>query len=237
LDRPRLKALPILWPQADAQKTKAELERLLGIDTANKWTPLAWSDVERARAPLDELIQRVHGLLFLRWMLQRILSYPCFLLDQTWLAARLAVTPASVGEALPVGLGELLETAEYRGILASFRGRRWWRIGVEYILWSLGGRTSLDVDQNRQFLINERGMPLVPTHSLHPVVCLNTDFMALEQLEDPSDAVRILPDDWPPYAEQAWTTIQLAQGDNRIRGLVIEADRPRLDEVERDEVK
>ena len=230
-----VRSLPNSWPPAEATATRAELKRLLGIDTALQWADHAWSDVERARPPVDELILRVHGLLFLRWMLHRVLSYPCFLLDETWLAARLAVTPASVQVALSSGLGELLEPAEYRGILSGFRGRRWWRMGVENILWEIGGETSLGVDQLRHLLIEKKGLPLTPTEASHPVVCLDTDFLPLDQLHDPIEAVRIVPDDWPPFAEQAWVTIELALGDNRINGLVIEDDRPRLGERKREE--
>jgi len=229
--------LPDAWPRADGEKTRAKAQKLLQINEALPWAVQTWSDVERARPPLDELVQRVHGLLFLRWVLQRVLSYPCFLLDETWLAARLAVTRASLRDALPVGLSDLFGPVEYTGILTAFRGKRWWRMGVEYVLWDIGGKSSLGAHELRRLLIEKRGFPLIPTESLHPVVCLDTDFLPLEQLYDPSEAVRILPDDWPPYAEQAWTTIQVALGDKRMNGLVIEADRPRLDDLEQAEVQ
>ena len=91
-------------------------------------------------------------------------------------------------------------------------------MGVEYILWDLGGKTSLGADQLWRTLIEERGLPLTPTEALHPVVCLDTDFLPIEHFYDPSQAVRIMPDDWPAFAEQAWATIELALGDKRIDG-------------------
>jgi len=224
-----VQALPDSWPLENADRTREEVERLLGVDASQRWADPAWSDIERAHPPLDELIQRVHGLLFLRWMLQRVLSYPCFLLDEHWLAARLAATPASVRAALPLWLGKVLENTQYRGILAGFRGNRWWRMGVEYILWELGGKRSLAAEDLLNNLNKDQEIPLVPINLPQPVICLDTDFQPLDHLHDPADAVRILPDDWPPYAEQAWATIELALSDKRISGLVIEADRPRLE--------
>lgn len=223
--------LPSSWPQSDPDKTREDAEQLLNLDRAKRWADQAWSDVERAHPPLDELIHRVHGLLFVRWMLHRIMSYPCFLLDEHWLAARLTVTPASVREALTQGLGKLIQDAEYHGILAGINGPRWWRIGVEYALWQLGNGKSLGVEELRRLLIHELKLPLKPTESLQPVVCLDTDFQPLDQLYDSNEAVRILPDDWPPYAEQGWATIELALGNKRTNGLVIEADRPRLENI------
>ena len=61
-----VQALPISWPQGDPDKTRAELERLLGLNATHTWADQApWSDVERARPPLDEMIQRIHRATFL----------------------------------------------------------------------------------------------------------------------------------------------------------------------------
>ena len=152
------------------------------------------------------------GLLFLRWMLQRVLSYPCFLLDETWLASRLTVTPASVREALPGGLGDgLLGPAEYRGILVDFRGKRWWRMGVEYILWDLAGKTSLGVDQLRRSLDRESRPPVEPERDIAPCSVPRQRFPAIRPISTipakRSESCRTTGHRLP---EQAWVTIELA---------------------------
>jgi CheY-like chemotaxis protein len=225
-----VKSLPLSWPRDDAHKTWAEVQRLLGIDANVPWADQTRLEIERCRPPLDELVQRVHGMLFVRWMLQRILSYPCFLLDENGLAARIAASPDSVRQSMGGPLASLLLEARYRGILAEFMGPRWWRVGVEYLLWKLGGNEITGTDLLRQILIEQHGIPLSKTDSLQPVVCLDTDFLPLNQLCDPSKAVRIQPDDWPGYAESAWITLELARSDMRMRGLVIASDSQRLED-------
>jgi hypothetical protein len=37
--------------------------------------------------------------------------------------------------------------------------------------------------------------------------------------------VRFQPDDWPPYAEEAWTTRELASESPRLRTLTVDSDR------------
>ena len=43
-----------------------------------------------------------------------------------------------------------------------------------------------------------------------------------------SQAVRIQPDSWPSFADDAWTTIDAAVADPELRAIVVAADRERL---------
>jgi len=38
------------------------------------------------------------------------------------------------------------------------------------------------------------------------------------------ESVRIRPDDWPSYADQAWTTIEMAKNEPKLRAIVIRED-------------
>ena len=46
-----------------------------------------------------------------------------------------------------------------------------------------------------------------------------------------ADAVRVQPDDWPPYADAAWMRIADVNGDAELRALVVQDDRSRLPET------
>jgi hypothetical protein len=50
----------------------------------------------------------------------------------------------------------------------------------------------------------------------------------LDKFAAMEDAVRIRPDDWPPYADQPWTRIELALDEPRLRALVVAEDREKL---------
>ena len=64
--------------------------------------------------------------------------------------------------------------------------------------------------------------------SVHPVVCVNSNYQALDEFYAIGDSVRIRPDDWPLYADQAWTTIELAKSEPKLRSLVMIEDADRL---------
>jgi len=223
-----VQSLPASWPPNNPSKTRGAARKLLGLDESVAWTDQAWGEVERAVPPLDELVQRIHGLLFLRWLLQRVLPYPSFLLDAHWLAARLGATPTSVSEALTGKLGKLLAPANYTGLLHDFRGPRWWRTGLEVTLWGLGGGKPLGTDDLHDVLKTKQ-VKLDKADFPHPVVCLDEDLQPLPDFADSNTAIRIQPDDWPSYADAAWTTLTLAHQHPRLASMVVEVDRYRLE--------
>jgi hypothetical protein len=197
-----VKQLPTKWPP-DAAGIRQMARKLLNLPDQEPWSETAWQDAEGARPPLDELVLRVHGLLFLRWLLSRVLSYPTFLMNRYWLASRLGATPASVEAALEKGLESLLKPASYTGILSGFSGRRWWRAGVELILWNLSGGKASSPDELKPLFEQKCGVTLVRSKALYSVVCLDEDYRPLPDLCGPEEAVRLQLDDWPAHAEIA----------------------------------
>ena len=127
-----VRRLPQSWPTDDHERALQNVRGLLGLGQADDadtpgWVSSAMVDVEGCRPPLTELSERNHGLVFLRWLLQRILPYPCFLLDSSWLAARLYVSHQALQASLAGKLREYLAPVEYGGVLARFTGDRWWQ--------------------------------------------------------------------------------------------------------------
>src|SRR5262249_33818449 len=157
-----------------------------------------------------------HGLAFLRWLLHRILPYPCFLWDTYRLAARLRVTHASLQSALDSNFSSLLEPCRYKGALIDFLGLRWWRCGIEAFIWELTEGDPFEPQRVRGLLAQRTGISLEPTASLQPSVCVDENYQPLPEACDPAEAVHIQPDDWPPYADLAWTTLQLAREHPRL---------------------
>jgi hypothetical protein len=223
--------LPKVWPQKNPEKARQIARKLLSIPAELDWTEQAWQDAEMARPPLDEMTLRIHGLLFLRRLLTRVLYYPCFLVDRYWLAARLGANPESVDSALsekPTRLAKLFAAASYAGILENLPGRRWWRAGIESIIWDIGGGESLGTEDLQKRLREKHKIDLIPTQNPYPVVCLDGDYKPLSKLYPADESVRLQLDDWPGHADPPRTTIQMANDDDRLGALVIPADRDRL---------
>ena len=228
-----VRALPARWPTDDHQKALGNVRSLLGLgredDTSSPvWAAAAMADVEGCRPPFTELSECNHGLVFLRWLLQRILPYPCFLLDSYRLAARLRITHASLGPALEKGLGDALAPFLYRGVLAGFTGNRWWRAGVENWLWELTEGITLPAVALREKLIKVAGLQLDASRSNSPIICVDQDYRILPESASPEEVLRIQPDDWPGFANQAWTTIELARANPKLAALVVSEDQDKL---------
>ncbi|MEI8020240.1 MAG: hypothetical protein WCH39_18715 [Schlesneria sp.] len=223
-----IRALPSAWPSDDAVETKRIVLTWLGISN-NSWREMAWHDIESAHPPLHSLHEQRHGLRFLRWFLHRILPYPCFLWTCSRLAARLRVTVPSLTTAMSAGLEDCFAPAKYTGHLHDFMGNRWWRAGCESILWELTNGRSFDPDQIVAALNQRCGDRLVKLSFLQPVLCVDTNCQMGEELCDVEKAVRLQPDDWPPYAESAWCRIADAKGHPYLEAIVIDADLERFE--------
>lgn len=223
--------LPPNWPTDGQKLVENEVRDLFNLPGRVRWASRAWEDVQDCYPPIHELSKWSHGLAILRWMLHRILPYPCFLMDSHSLALRLRVTHESLSNALGRRgrLAKLMEPALYRGVLCDFRGLRWWKSGVEAVIREATKDKSVDPQAFLSVLPQHGADRLDPINMLEPVNCLDSDFRVLPSTFSADLAVRIQPDDWPPYASQAWTTIELAKEDASLRALVVAQDRNRID--------
>ena len=223
-----IRALPRSWP-AGAAHTRSLAARLLALTPTAAWSEQAWDDVESCHPPLHEISQRSHGLAFLRWLLHWVLPYPTFLYDTYRLAARLRVSPAALRHRLEASdrLNSVFGSYRYNGVLAGFLGQRWWKAGIETFLWK---------ESRGNAFAPETLRPLLRRFGLHssglkdPVVCVDEHFTPLRDLQEAAAAIRIQPDDWPPYADQAWTTLELAKATPALAALALEQDRARLEQ-------
>jgi len=215
-------ALPHSWPQTSAGTNEA-LAEFLGISGEEGWFAEALREAIDCQPPVHELSTWTHGVAVIRWLLHRILPYPCFLLDGHHLARRLHSTPSSVVGALNRGgeLADALRPYEYGGVLAGFLGSRWWRSGITAFLDQLGDDAAAGGLVAREF-----GLELVVIDE--PVVSLDDEYRTVADLIDVSETVTLQLDDWPPYAEHPYARIDSARTDQRLRNLVHPRDRGML---------
>jgi CheY-like chemotaxis protein len=216
--------LPHPWPTEPAAGREALLE-LLALDATDGQS---WDTVAECHPPIFELAANTNGLTVLRWLAQRILPYPCFLIDETYLTARLQLQPNSMRRQLDEEseLVDALISARYAGALASFDGPRWWRSRVEDSLWEITDGGSASPKRLREAIA-----ALAPTaeflDTTNPVVCVD-DGYRLREFADVNDAVRMSLDDWPPYALDPWVTIDRARAEEAIATRVLREDRDKL---------
>lgn len=223
--------LPLNWP-ADPNAQKDCLRSLLKVPV-EVWGELALEDALACYPPIHSISTHTHGLALIRWLLHRILSYPCFLLDIYHLAARLGVTAASLHQifSLSKNLSSKLEQCSYKGILSSFHGNRWWKMGLNELLWNLTDGEPYNWEKVQGVLLDEKEKELAqPLPSQNIVVCTDIETEGTKDLIDASSAIRIRPDDWPPYADYAWVSIELARTNPAVQAIVVPNERDRLAE-------
>jgi hypothetical protein len=222
-------ALPHPWPAAGA--VPEALRRLLGLKKKGGWRLRAFEDVQRANPPQDTFAHATHGIAFIRWLLQDILPFPTFLLEERYVAARLHVTPASLRTALnSTGqnkLREQLDDFRYRGVLEDFAGVRWWRAGLEQWLWAQTDGRPFDSEVVRK-LTRRLSTALRAAKFANPGVELDEQFRPTDNAIDLDLAVQLTPDDWPALADAAWVTIDRIRENPELAERVAVQDRERL---------
>jgi hypothetical protein len=220
--------LPRDWPLDDSQAVRAQADDLLGLNTDSSWYERAWETVQRCHPPLAELSSWSHGLAFVRWVAHRILPYPTFVFDDLHFAARLRMTVDSLRSALGSSQGEaLFDDVRYRGICEGLVDRRWWRAGLETLLWNITDGAPFDAPTLHNALL-ERGFPVDRLEIQDPVVCLGRDLLPMAELGSSQDSVRLFPDDWPPFADLPWAEIDLVLEHESLRTIVLAPDQDRL---------
>lgn len=225
-----VQSLPKDWPHESSEKKDELLSELLGLHEELDWSDAALADVSKCHPPIMELSTWSHGLSFVRWLLHRILPYPCFLIDSRYTAARLRITHKSLLASLELKepLSEKLNAVTYLGILNSFSETRWWRVGLDSIIWDL---TSDDPFSSKVLWakVKELAPSAEPIDIPNPVVCVDGDYRSTDIIADASDCVRLLPDDWPIFAEKGWARRSDVQEDERLKLVVIEEDQGLLE--------
>lgn len=141
------------------------------------WGEEAIEHITRCRPPLAPRQTTTGPRQLMRWLLQRALPYPTFLLTDRRAALVMGVDVSTLDG---VATDATTASCVYDGPLATFLERRWWRAGVEHLAEVMDVALSSGL-----------------------VVPLGDE---LEEL-DPvplAECVRIYPDGWPAFADQAW---------------------------------
>lgn len=221
------RALPDDWPDEPSDAADV-LKALLAWSPQLPGAELAWQQARRCHPPLHELSAATDGLTCLRWLAHRILPYPCFLYDDIHAAMRLGIAPEAfeflVSES---SAAEALATTRYQGVLDGLLGRRWWRAGIDHWLWDL--QRHAPGSARGALLAAAAGTGLQTNAIVDPVTVLDENYRPLPQPVGAANAVRIAPDDWPTFADDAWASLELISESPWLRDQVIPDDLPLLE--------
>lgn len=217
-------ALPTKWPGDDSGTAAAALHTWLGLQRDVPWFDAAWRAVRRCRPPIHEFAEHTQGTGVVRWALHRVLPYPTFLISAAHLAARLRVSLESLRTAVASEeFDKVFGAVEYRGALGSFLGRRWWRAGVEHVIYEATTDSPGDLGVLHAAL--KEGIPSLACESaarLFPV--LGRQFRTKDALAVERDVVEVRPDDWPPFADEAWALRTDLEDAAELKAVAVDED-------------
>jgi hypothetical protein len=192
------------------------------------WADLARAQIDDCRPPQNALAQSTSGRSYLRWLAQRVIPYPTFLIDDVYAANLMGIDVATFGsDAVQTLLAA--ESAQYDGPLStSFLGRRWWRAALHHFLDEAGSSAWDEPNEKAAALSKTLNSPVEPLNAANPVVCYGPsgDVEALDT--EASECVRIQFDGWPLYADEAWARVEVARTVPEVRALVAHDDLSRL---------
>jgi hypothetical protein len=217
-------ALPGSWPEG-AEAIDA-LHQLLGLNAELPFFATAADDVAACHPPIHELSAATHALAVIRWLAQRILPYPAFLMDRWALSARLRIDPSDLERALDgTALGEELHEVAFSGALCDLVGPHWWRAGVDNLIfkWTQGAGGAEEV----RSAVQARSSDIRLLDG--DLVAVIDDSYRATKVAEVEDSVRLRPDDWPAFAGEAWALADVVRESERLRGLVLPADQDQLE--------
>jgi hypothetical protein len=222
--------LPETWPLSNPEESQKLMVQLLALKEERNWFSRALLDVGKCHPPIRELSEWSHGIELLRWILHRIIPYPCFLWDRVRVAARLRMTVASLDTVLSSDsdLAKAISECEYTGIASQFLGRRWWRAGLESTVWELTDGNPFDISVLKNTLAARSTTEIQWTAQEDPIVCIDERYRTLEEFHDIPSAVRLMLDDWPSYADVPWTPVSIAKEHPEVLSAVVEQDREKV---------
>jgi hypothetical protein len=205
---------------------------LMGLREGDDWFEHALRMAVEFRPPIQSLGSG-DGMSLLRWLLHIVLPFPSFLVDASEVGLLLRVDPGwcygELDSSSP--LRAVLSEFEYRGVLAKFLGRRWWRAGViEKVRSTLGPlrhqSTALAQEVATWARVDADVLPVI--REPIPVRVVDPEFRLTGEVIDASCAVRLDPEDWPEPLARPWISIDVVREHPTLVRYVVASDLERV---------
>ncbi|MER8480730.1 hypothetical protein [Mesorhizobium sp. M1163] len=183
--------------------------RLLNAPKESPWRTSAERQLDRARPPLLSSVSepQAKARLLLAWLLHNVLPYPSFLISAQHAAARLGLKTESfalLSQAEANDLGRMLQAARYEGPLAASSPDKWWRAGIDDIVW---GFSQGKVDYIEGLSAAAGAVPINMLDIEDPVVVSNPDLVETDEIASAKDCVRAQDEHFPPDVPPAWVKL------------------------------
>ncbi|MGY3442748.1 hypothetical protein [Bradyrhizobium sp. USDA 4473] len=191
----------------------AEIGKILDVPTHGVWSDQAREELQNARPPVDQTEdgapQSARGASqIVRWLCHRALPYPGLFLSDFYAAWALGISVEDFTQLVDLDPSTEwlieLKRARYTGPLASFMGRRWWRPGIDQLVWLLDEATA---KSGTRLEALKSAVPRFEFGELKPssshVVIWDDDLLESD-IGSIEEAIQVHPPGWPAEALEPW---------------------------------
>ena len=197
------------------------------------WSEMAKEHLSDSQPPLKMLGTKTAHANLIRWLLQIALPNPGCFVKLASIAVRLHLSPKNLSEALSkqpaAEFFRKLKERKYKGLLAGFFSDRYWKAGIDQLIWELTKGRSPKIPEVSKLLFNQLGGEVPILEEDFPILLSCPDNYELtEHVTDIEKAVQIQPHKWPAGVELPWVRISEVLNDRELRALVIGSDRYRI---------
>ena len=216
------------------------LYNLLSLPKDERWTRLGKEQVIDLVPPISSMLEDNRRVELMRWLLHKSLPLPTFpgcFVDLNWVSARLGVDTKvlrnTIRENPESGLAQNLETCKYKGLLAGFFEDRYWKAGVDELIWELTGGLPTLNESVKEKIISEVGSNVSFSERRRPVFLIDpSTYEPTEKTCEMDEAVQVRPEFWPDGIESPWVRLEDVRHDEKLKSIVINEDRGRLQGAE-----
>jgi hypothetical protein len=214
-----------------------QLAAFLGLPEEADWSNLALEQLLDMRPPVQKDLSRPGArVALLRWLLQVALPFPGCFVDLDSVAVRFRLQPRDLSAAITrhaeSELAALLDRTRYHGPLSGLFPTRYWKAGVDYIVWRTTEGCSPANPIVRQTIADVIGEEVPPIKVADPVLVVSPEsFLPTGDIASIDEVVQIQTDLWPPTIEPPWVRIVDIAKDRELRAMVVSKDRDRIGEV------
>lgn len=219
-----------------AAGVERQLATFLALPGESDWRELALEELLDLRPPLQkDLSPPGARVRLMKWLLQDALPFPGCFVDLDTVSLRFRVKPMDLAAAIERNpgsqLARRLDGVRYRGPLASFFLPRYWKAGVDFIVWNMTEGRSPANPVVRTTILDAVGDELPLIDFSDPVLVVSPDSFVLNgEIASMDDSVQIQTDLWPPTLEPPWIRIADISNDRKLRAMVVSKDRDRISE-------
>jgi hypothetical protein len=224
-----------LLAEGDDGASLEEIETFLRLPNGTVWANRAKEELRSARPPVDQKEERTaeqprgpsH---IIRWMCHRALPYPGMLLSDIYAAWALGISIEAFRSmaALRPDTGWLkdLTAAQYAGPLNNFLGRRWWRAGIDNLVWTLDQETSKQQSRAKAYDLLALGAQIGEMRSSSTHVVTWTPEFTECRILSMDEAVQLRPPGWPAEALDPWLAKADLENDEALEAMIEIVDLP-----------